>query len=201
MPSGGLMEMLFSWLNHVFSWLVSLGVSGRLNWLADNWPVLVLVIGLLCVAVDIGIWILRYRPEDGGDGLLGLLVGWVKAKFLPQQEGEAVPVAHRRARTASPDPYSAVKGRAPVRRPAAPSREAQERTPQRAPVRRPAGQAPKAPAGTAPRVDGASKVLDLPDTPRRQAPAAQPAAPVRPIRPAPAAPPVQQSQDEPPTRR
>lgn len=95
MLASGLIEVLFSWLNHVFSWLVSLGMAGKLEWLSAYWPLLVLIIGLVCFAVDLAVWLLRYRGEGlrewTNTGIIGLLVRGIRQlrSFINQKRGLA----------------------------------------------------------------------------------------------------------------
>ena len=62
MSSGGISEGLFSWLNEFFAWLFSLGMGGKLTWVTQYWPMLVLIIAVFVVLMDLLVWFIRYRP-------------------------------------------------------------------------------------------------------------------------------------------
>lgn len=60
--TASLAEGLFGWMNRLVEWLFSLGMQGKLSWISEYWPALVLVIAIFCVIMDFVVWMLRYKP-------------------------------------------------------------------------------------------------------------------------------------------
>ena len=62
-PVVGLAEWMYSRANDLFGWLVSLGLSGKLKWIAKDWMTFVIGIVLFGIAIDVLVHFVRYRPD------------------------------------------------------------------------------------------------------------------------------------------
>lgn len=57
-----LIDWMYARMNDLFGWLISLGLSGKLKWVARDWIALVVAIVLLGLVIDGAVYIVRYRP-------------------------------------------------------------------------------------------------------------------------------------------
>lgn len=58
-----MMDWIFERFNALFGWLLSLGMGGKLDWVARDWLNLVLLIVILGVILDLAVYFVRYRPD------------------------------------------------------------------------------------------------------------------------------------------
>lgn len=78
------------------------GESGRVSWFAENWKQLVILLLLVCTAVDLAVYILRWRPYRVWASFLRRLRG------EEEDDGEQLPPENMIYPEATDSPYADV---------------------------------------------------------------------------------------------
>jgi hypothetical protein len=155
-PTLGIAQWLYGRLNELLSWLVSLGLSGKLRWVAEYWLVFVVGILLFGISIDLVVYVVRYRPHiKWARRIKAMRDASARRKAasrvaddsaaMPPRKREAPPQDKRRVPPASPEHKPTMQdepptrareqGASPRRQPDAPTRP-QAPPPKRSPASR-----------------------------------------------------------------
>ncbi len=133
-----LVEGVYNWMNDLFGWIVSLGMSGRLGWIARDWKAFVLGIVIFGLAIDMVVYIARYRPDRAWRAAIVRLFDGQRKNKKTEAHGQPVKAREKGETNSQP----AARKAAPIEEPTLSLADARRAKPEPPTVPRAAPRAP-----------------------------------------------------------